>query len=233
MVHHQPEQLHVFGVILDTDVELVFASVVDNYENWLTATEYEQINQLPPHRRRSRLAGQLAAKQLLHRIYALPPHTTCIQHYPSGAPYGQAAEHCYDLSISHSAAWGAAALSLHPAYRVGIDLVKKRAIHYLDDLVAKTLDSSEQKLLAEHQTDFFALWALKEAALKTWLVGMRLPIWDVHVRALNGVYQIEADGFPPLFGKIMELSPQVVSGITWGIAPPGAEWLPRGLHMGA
>jgi phosphopantetheinyl transferase len=227
----QSDQVHIFGVVLDSEVKLVIDEALSIPEQWFTTSDRLAFNQFPPHRRNTRLAGQAAVKQLLHKIYALPPQSTVIKHYPSGAPYAEVGGRCYDISVSHLAGYGAAALSLKPDDRVGIDLVQRRVMD-LEGLIDKTLDSVEQGLIRDHKTDFFSLWALKEAALKTWQVGMRVPIWDVHVRTMGRLHQIEADGFTPLCGTTIDLSSQLVLGVTWGAVASAARWVPRGLHMG-
>ena len=228
MLQHLSDPLHLFGVVLEAEAKLDLSARLIAPDDVFPVSD---LNHLSLQRRSNHLAGQMAAKTLLQKVYALPFHAITIHYYPSGAPYAEAQGTCYDISISHIAAHGAAALSLAQDKSIGIDLVRRRAMA-LDGLIEKTLDAVEQQLITDHLTDFFSLWALKEAALKTWQVGMRVAIWDVHVRIAGTKFHIEAPGFSSLCGTTLDLNSQIVLGVVWGQAPLEARWQPRGLHMG-
>ena len=72
--------------------------------------------------------------------------------------------------------------SLIPLHQFGVDMIEDRG-QRISDLMLRVTTGAEREWLmgGDVRSRFFDLWALKEAALKTWGVGMRLAPWDVEV----------------------------------------------------
>jgi len=164
----------------------------------LSPAEVDLFRRLASPRAEEWLAGRLVAKRLVRRlldrsvglsaIEVLPDAVGAPQLRPLGGPTPT-------LSISHTARYAAAAIAWTGLVGVDVEGVQTR-----DPAVARYfLCESERDLLGSAFGDeavaFTTLWALKEATLKAFRVGLGLPPTCIEAR-YDGEFSI--DLHPPL-----------------------------------
>jgi 4'-phosphopantetheinyl transferase len=136
--------------------------------DWLAPAEWETVQGFKALKRQVEwLAGRLAVKTLVTACLdaKLPPMDITVSHEPRGAPsLPLFPGHC--LSITHAGRWAAAAVSLHPARALGID-IERLSIPATQGFLDLVFSPREQAAL--DWSDPLArtrAWTLKEAYLK-------------------------------------------------------------------
>lgn len=211
---------------------------------WFTPAERLQLDRLPVSRRMNRITGHAAAKKSLSNVLGITPREITIDHYPSGTPFALVNDDNYPVSLTHMQGYGAALVSQQTNHFLGIDIVYDRG-YEIADLMQRVSTPQEQNWLlsGEKRRRFFELWALKEAALKAWGVGMRIAPWEVEVtcpiqaESVTTIQCLSAD-LPDLCGTLLPGVEPFIIAISWSDCIVDhrsilqAYQQPRGLHLG-
>ncbi|QGZ60774.1 4'-phosphopantetheinyl transferase family protein [Paraburkholderia acidisoli] len=171
-----PHVVHVWQWDLDDHAS---EREIDQYWATLSPEERERAGKFrfDIHRRRY-VAGRGAARSLLARYLALPPHAVAIDYGPEGKPRcaTQAAHWTLHFNLSHSE--HIAALAVANGFEIGIDVENVRVIE--ESLPTQVFSWRELAAFdalphAEREAVFFETWARKEACLKALGTGFILP----------------------------------------------------------
>jgi phosphopantetheinyl transferase len=156
--------------------------------------------------------------------------------YPNDARRITQGKHEYRFSLSHAGKRGV--LMVAPVgCCIGIDLHHNTGRNY-DKLIERVVRKSEAVFLRFGICGFDILWALKEAALKAWGIGMRVAPWDVEVQLDKHqimIHNLEQTSLPPLYGGVFSVAKDYTVGYAWLF--DGYEqikenfFVPRPLHL--
>lgn len=124
------------------------------------------------------LAGRTLIRHILSHYLKISPANICIETSVYGKPF-QSHQSRLSFNLSHTGEQFALAIS--ESGEVGVDIEQYKQRKNLDGMVQQVLTESEQEwfylLPEEHKTEnFYRLWSLKEAILKSEGVGMTLPM---------------------------------------------------------
>lgn len=140
-------------------------------QGWLSASEEARCASLVSSRRRDQfLAARWQARWLLAQVHGGDPASWVLE-APHDAPPAVAARPDLFLSISHSGAWTACALSDAP---IGLDLEAPQRQRDIAGLMELCCTRAER---AFPESMFYELWTVKEAWLKQrgeWIAPRRL-----------------------------------------------------------
>lgn len=157
-------------------------------ERWLSPAERAALAAFPSEkRRRDWLAGRVAAKRALSRLWDRPALQCAVAPDASGRPRPEGL--AGDLSITHCDLGAAAAAS--KTARVGVDweVVAERPARVVE-LFAR---EDERGLVADAASQT-RLWALKEAALKLLGVGLTGGAHEARLSLADGAARVEFFG---------------------------------------
>jgi 4'-phosphopantetheinyl transferase len=148
-------------------------------QGWLSASETARLVGMTSAKRRDQfVAARWQARWLLAQVLGGEPRSWLLE-APHDAPPTVAGRPDLFLSISHSGAWTACALSSAP---IGLDLEapqRRRDIAGLIDLCCTPAERT--RLAADPEAMFYELWTVKEAWLKRrgeWIAPSRLQQLD-------------------------------------------------------
>jgi len=144
-------------------------------QGWLSASELSRMAGMTSSRRRDQfLAARWQARWLLAQLLGGEPVSWLLE-APQDAPPTVAGRPDLFLSISHSGAWTACALSSAP---IGLDLEAPQRQRDIAGLIELCCTPAERTLLAaDAEAMFYELWTVKEAWLKRrgeWIAPSRL-----------------------------------------------------------
>lgn len=163
-------------------------------------------------RRREFVAGRLAAHRALTLLEpGLRAEVTARQDGPdAGRPFFSP-ERGLALSISHSAGLAVAGVARGGALGVDLEQRVEAGAAFLEEAFAPGEHEGYRSVCVDRMDPVTAAWALKEAVLKVWGVGLRAPLQKVAVRpvllhadggrlALRVTLEME-EGLPPGLGE--------------------------------
>jgi 4'-phosphopantetheinyl transferase len=147
-----------------------------------------------PRRRHKWLLGRIAVKKLLGPLLSVDDTAITTLNEPSGAPFVEidgVGRLDWAISISHRAAWGAAAVARPPVRALGIDIetVEPRSDAWLADYFTSR-EMQDVAAAGPKRDQLVALtWSAKESMLKALGVGLRLDTRTIEVRAPSVIAQ--------------------------------------------
>lgn len=129
---------------------------------------------LRPARQRQFLLGRALARQALARLCGVAPHQVVLEEVPGQAPRVVAPYPVPGLSISHSGAWIACAVSADAALGLDIEMIDPG--RDIDALALHAFDAALNRRLAAQPRparvhDFYQLWSRQEALVKLGRAG--------------------------------------------------------------
>ena len=152
----------------------------------LSDGERARIDQHPTRERQLRYAAVRGTLRMLlaHRL-RMAPAAVPIVAGPLGKPHVCATlDRRVDFSVSHSGSWAAIAISTRGAIGVDIEVPRPRrnialAVAALSARERAWLDRADA---GERQARFMTLWTAKEASVKLWGCGLRVPLAGVELQ---------------------------------------------------
>ena len=213
----RPERLKLPG---GREVVLGWGEVGREQDSALSPLEREGLARCrTDKRRREFVAGRLAAHRALALLEpGLRAEVTALEEGPdSGRPLFTPARGL-SLSISHSEGLAVAAVARGGALGVDLEQRVEAGGAFLEEAFAPGEHEGYAAPCAGRVEPVTAAWAMKEAVLKVWGVGLRAPLQRVAVRpvllsasgeALSLRLTLEAEGLPPELG----VPPAVLTGL--------------------
>jgi 4'-phosphopantetheinyl transferase len=177
----RPERLELPG---GREVVLGWAEVGQQEDSALSALEREGLARCrTDKRRREFIAGRVAAHRALALLApGLRAEVAVREEGPdAGRPLLQPG-HGLALSLSHSAGLAVAALARGGALGVDLEQRVEGGEAFLEEAFAPGEREGYGAVCAPDMDPTTAAWALKEAVLKVWGVGLRAPLQKVAVR---------------------------------------------------
>lgn len=153
------------------DGSTVGDEVLGAFMSWLSPAELQRYHCfVRRERQRQFLIGRVLLRQALGRLLGMPGKAICLLERPGDAPsLALAGSASVGLSVSHSGAWIACAVSATSA--LGLDIEVIDPARDLDALAAQAFDPQENTWFAARPEatrtrDFYQVWSKKEALFK-------------------------------------------------------------------
>ena len=194
----------------------------DLLKDYLSPGEVSHFQKLRhPKRRREWLGGRMAAKKLLEERTGIKKDQIELLPNTRGKPepYYLKKRLPYELSISHSGEYAAAAIGKVP---LGLDLEKVEPRHPAWLAVA-----FRQEELERFPQDIFShtsLWTAKESVLKALGCGLQADLWDISLSGSLAYLQVSISGYAqqlqqhlpgPLHCRVFVPMPDYRLGVSW------------------
>ena len=104
-----------------------------------------------------------------------------------GAPFIEGSP--LSVSITHAGDYAAAALSVNPAWRVGIDMEKIRGFSARESFLNVAFPEEADAIASKSDEEIMELWTLKEAFLKIIRKGFAENLGQVKIRPDDFIYR--------------------------------------------
>jgi 4'-phosphopantetheinyl transferase len=173
--------------------------------------------------RRRSIVARAALRHLLSRHLDIEPRQFCFELGESGKPFLPQSD--IKFNISHSGDVVAIALA---ADKVGIDIEAKHEIAEMAALAARffSRDEAERVRAARDASDqFFRIWTMKEAIVKSAGLGLGLPLDCFTVPASASAPEpIIPAGDAPISADWFVVELDVREGYSGAVAARGADW---------
>lgn len=196
------------------EVVLGWAETGPQQDATLSALEREELARCrTDKRRREFVAGRLAAHRALALLEpGLRAEVTARQDGPDAGRPLFVPERGLALSISHSAGLAVAGVSRGGPLGVDLEQRVEAGAAFLEEAFAPGEYEGYFSLCAGRMDAITAAWALKEAVLKVWGVGLRAPLQKAAVRPVL----LHADG-----GRLaLRVSLDITGGLPPGLGEP-------------
>ncbi len=150
--------------------------------HFLTPSELETLNGFKSMKKQVEwMSGRFAVKKLVSASSpGLAEEDVVVSYEKEGAPYLKEHPHIH-ISISHSNAWAAAAVSENGGRVIGVDMEKVERKNPAFIVKAAFSDREKRELKNPSNYDIYKIWTIKEAYLKFIKKGLNESLKKVEV----------------------------------------------------
>lgn len=175
------QRLQLGPVVIVHQLEAIPAELLIQYRKVLNKVEHIRANRyLRAQDRETFVLARSLLRQILAVILDCQPETLSFSFNAWGKPFVDGVDINFNLSHSNNAV----AIALSWDDELGVDIEQQQSRQFSIEFLTRCCTSRELKLLKDSATpeaDFYALWTLKEAALKAAGKGLSLKLTELEL----------------------------------------------------